>query len=53
VDPAVPCRAGAWWGLRGREPGGAEQWLHGPMGWELGEPAVLLVDRGVEKPSMI
>jgi hypothetical protein len=38
---------------RGREPSGAEQQLCRPMGWELGRLAVLLLDRGMEKPSMI
>jgi hypothetical protein len=43
----------AWCSPRGREPGGVEQQLCRPMGWGLGRPAVLLLDRGVEKPSVI
>jgi hypothetical protein len=37
----------------GREPGKAKQRLCKPMGWGLVGLAVLLVDCGVEKPSMI
>jgi hypothetical protein len=42
-------RAVAWCSLRGGEPGRVEQ-LCRPMGRDL---AVLLLDGGVEKPSMI
>jgi hypothetical protein len=40
---------GVWHGLRGGEPGGAEQEISRLMGWGL----VLLVDCGIEKPSVI
>jgi hypothetical protein len=51
-DPGV---GGAWiWhSLSGGEPSGAEQRLCRPMGWGLGRPAVLSLDCGIEKPSMI
>jgi hypothetical protein len=38
-------------GPRDSEPGGAEQWLHGPLWWGLGGPAVLSVNCALEKPS--
>jgi hypothetical protein len=56
-----PGGGGAWmgWGAvaqhspRGRKPGRAEQWLCRPMGQKLGRSALLLLDHGMEKPSMI
>jgi hypothetical protein len=46
-------RAVAWHSPRDGEPGRTEQWLCRPMGQRFSKPAVLLLDRGVEKPSMI
>jgi hypothetical protein len=53
IDLAVPRGAGPGGILRGRDPGRAEQFLCRPMWWGLGGPAALLVDHGMEKPSMI
>jgi hypothetical protein len=49
----VWCGTVAWCSQRGGEPGRAEQWLCRPMGREFTRPAVLLLDRGMEKPSTI
>jgi hypothetical protein len=46
-------RAVAWCSLRDGEPGRTEQQLCRPMGRGFGRPAVLILDRGVVKPSMI
>jgi hypothetical protein len=64
VDPAWPerrgsscvwvwCRAMAWHSPRSRDPSRTEQWLCRSMGWRFGRLAVLLLDHGMEKPSMI
>jgi hypothetical protein len=47
------CGAGSRCDQRGGEPGRAEKQLCRPMGQGLGRLAILLVDRGVEKPSTI
>jgi hypothetical protein len=49
----IQCGAVAWCRLRGGEPSGAEQQLCRPTGWGLGRLAVLLLDCGMEKPSMM
>jgi hypothetical protein len=49
----VLSRAVAWHSLRVREPGRMEQQLCRPMGQGFSRPAVLLLDHGMEKPSMI
>jgi hypothetical protein len=49
----VWCGAVAWHSPRGGEPGRMEQWLCRPMGREFGRLAVLILDRGMEKPSTI
>jgi hypothetical protein len=49
----VWCGAVACSSLRGGETGRMEQQLCRPMGWGFGRLAVLVLDHGVEKPSMI
>jgi hypothetical protein len=43
----------AWCSPRGGVAGRMEQWLCRPMGWGFGRLTVLLLDSGMEKPSMI
>jgi hypothetical protein len=45
--------AEAWRSPKGGEPSRMEQQLCRPMGRGFGRPAVVLLDRGVEKPSTI
>jgi hypothetical protein len=46
-------RAVAWHSQRGRKPGKMEQRLCRPTGPGFGKPAVLILDHGMVKPSMI
>jgi hypothetical protein len=49
----VWCGAMAWHSSRVREPGRMERRLCRPMGQGFGRPAIVLLDRGMEKPSVI
>jgi hypothetical protein len=39
--------------LRGGEPGRTEQWFFRPTEWGFARPAIVLLDHGMKKPSMI
>jgi hypothetical protein len=53
MDPAVLHGAGVWQVLRGRETRGMDQCVQGLIRQGLGQPVVVLVDCGMEKPSTI